>query len=428
MQDSETAAWIQPHGRRQRMNMTGCLVDVDDRTVSSRVFTDPAVFALEQTTVFSRSWLYVGHRSQFTHSGDFVQTYAGTIPLLLCLDDDGQFHAIANVCSHRGSRICQVEYGRASKFVCPYHNWVFDNRGELVGVPRRTSPGFHKSRWNLLRAARVATYRDLIFANFSREGISLEEYLGEMKWYLDLLLNSSAGTEVSGTHRSLVHCNWKIPAEQFGSDNWHFQGVHGSMAKLGRHNEDPNCEDSFHAWTSEGHMLICVAPKTELPGAFNFYLNDSLAAGHISEQQRRLLRCSIVLTIFPNLSFVYFPGLCSIRVWHPRSAGMTELWSWALYNTSAPDHIKDLMKRQVTHMFSPTGMLEQDDLEIWARLESNLMNMPPSYRLCYEYGAGEESRPRPFPGNTASLQSDTPAFAFYRRWVEIIGSGDHSDE
>ena len=50
-------------------------------------------------------------------------------------------------------------------------------------------------------------------------------------------------------------------------------------------------------------------------------------------------------------------------------------------------------------MFSPTGMLEQDDLEVWARLESNLKGMPPTYRLCYEFGAGEESRGQALPGH-----------------------------
>jgi 3-phenylpropionate/trans-cinnamate dioxygenase alpha subunit len=411
--------------------MSAPLVDTSDRTVSSQVFTDPAIFALEQATIFPRSWLYLGHRSQLRKPGDFVQTYAGTIPLLLCLDHEGQFHAIANVCSHRGGRICQPEYGHADKFVCPYHNWVFDNRGGLVGVPRRASPDFDKSKWHLFRADRVATYRDLIFATFSPETVSLEEYLGDMRWYLDLLLNSSsAGTEVSaGTHRSVIHCNWKIPAEQFGADNWHFQGVHGSMAKLGRRNEDPAHEDSFHTWTPQGHMLICVAPKTELPSAFTHYLNELLAKGQISQVQRRLLRCSIVMTIFPNLSVVFFPGLCSIRVWHPRAPGRTELWSWALYNKDAPDCIKDSIRKQVIRMFSPTGMLEQDDLEVWARLGSNLMSMPPTYRLCYEFGAGEESPIRPFPGNTTSLQSDTPAFAYYSRWAEVIaqGSGGSND-
>jgi phenylpropionate dioxygenase-like ring-hydroxylating dioxygenase large terminal subunit len=398
------------------------LVDVGDRTVTASVFTDPAIFAKEQETVFTRSWLYLGHRSQLESSGDFMQTYAGTKPLLLCLSDDGQYHAIVNVCSHRGSRICQVEHGRAEKFVCPYHNWVFNNRGDLLGVPRRASPDFDKSRWHLRRAARVATYADLVFATFSAEAPSLEDYLGDMTWYLDVLFKgSAAGTQVSGgTHRSRVHCNWKIPAEQFGSDNWHFQAVHGSFAKLGGRNENPNSEDSFHAWTPRGHMLICVAPRTEIPTPYGSYLDRLLAKGEISQVQRRLLRCTIVMTIFPNLSLVYFPGLCSIRVWHPRSPGETELWSWALYNKDAPDPVKDAIRKQVTRMFSPTGMLEQDDLEVWARLGSNLMSMPPDFRLCYEFGAQDESPPRPYPGLTASLQSDQPAFSFYRRWAEVI--------
>src|SRR5437867_12870939 len=142
------------------MNAYG--VDATDRTVSSRIFTDPEIFALEQATVFARSWLYVGHRSQFVRPGDFIQTYAGTMPLLLCLGDDGRFHAMANVCSHRGGRICQLEYGHAEKFVCPYHNWVFDNRGDLVATSPRPAPGFDRSRWHLHRADRVALYRDLI--------------------------------------------------------------------------------------------------------------------------------------------------------------------------------------------------------------------------------------------------------------------------
>jgi len=407
-------------------SVTRTLVDGGDRTVSSRAFTDPEVFALEQATVFKKSWLYVGHRSQLKNKGDFVQTYAGTIPLLLCLDDNGEFNAFANVCSHRGGRICQVESGNASKFVCPYHNWTYNNRGDLMIVPRQASPGFDKSKWHLRKAARVATYRDLIFCTFDEGAVSLEDYLGDMKWYLDLLLNSSAaGTEVSaGTHRSFVRCNWKMPAEQFGSDNWHFQGVHGSMGKLGRRNENPLSADSFHAWTAEGHMLICIAPKVDAPSAYTFYVDELKAKGQLSDKQHRLLRSTLVVTIFPNLSFVYFPGLCSIRVWHPKSPGETELWSWALYNKDAPDLIKDGVRTQVTRMFSPTGMLEQDDLEIWSRLESNLMAMPPDFRLCYEFGAGEEPPERPYPGKTASLQSDTPAFEFYSRWAELLAEAD----
>jgi phenylpropionate dioxygenase-like ring-hydroxylating dioxygenase large terminal subunit len=325
-----------------------------------------------------------------------------------------------------------VEYGHAEKFVCPYHNWVFNNRGDLLGVPRRASQEFDKSRWHLHRAARVETYADLVFATFSPNAPSLEDYLGDMRWYLDVMFKSSAAgmQGSSGTHRSRVHCNWKIPAEQFGSDNWHFQAVHGSFAKLGGRNEDPNSDDSFHAWTPQGHMLICVAPRTEIPTPYGMYLDGLLAKGEITQVQRRLLRCTIVMTIFPNLSLVYFPGLCSIRVWHPRSAGETELWSWALYNKDAPDTVKDSIRKQVARMFSPTGMLEQDDLEVWSRLGANLKSMPSSYRLCYEFDSDDKDRVRPYPGLTASLQSDQPAFAFYQYWAKVIAQreGDLGDQ
>jgi hypothetical protein len=100
------------------------------------------------------------------------------------------------------------------------------------------------------------------------------------------------------------------------------------------------------------------------------------------------------------------------------------LWSWALYNKDAPDQIKDLIRKQVTRMFSPTGMLEQDDLEVWARLGTNLAAMPPDYRLCYEFGSGEEPAPRPYPGKTATLQSDTPAFDYYQRWAALLGDSE----
>ena len=398
------------------------LVDPDERTVSGRVFSDPAVFVREQRTVFARSWLCLGHRSQLKERGDFVQTYAGAIPMLLCLADGGRYHAIANVCAHRGARICQLERGRAERFACPYHHWTFDNKGELAHVPRGAPPGFDHSRWHLQRAAKVDTYRDLIFVCFDPDAPSLEDYLGDMRWYLDLVLMASgSGTVLSaGAHRSILHCNWKIPAEQFGADNWHFQAVHGSLARLGRRNEDPLAEDSFHAWMPQGHMLIAVAPRTEVPTPYTFYLDELLARGRITPQQRRLLRCALVMTVFPNLSFVYFPGMCSMRLWQPRAADKTELWSWALADVELPEPLQKSNRQQVTRSFSPTGMLEQDDLEVWVRLASNLATMPPDFRLCYAFDAEDKHGERPYPGRTAGLQSDRPAFAFYEAWARAM--------
>jgi len=53
------------------------LVDLEHRTVSPRVFTDPDVYRAEQERVFGRCWLYVAHESQIPQPGDFVTNYMG---------------------------------------------------------------------------------------------------------------------------------------------------------------------------------------------------------------------------------------------------------------------------------------------------------------------------------------------------------------
>src|SRR3546814_9212879 len=40
-----------------------------------------------------------------------------------------------NVCAHRGNQVVLTERGRASRFSCNYHNWVYRNDGSLMGVP-----------------------------------------------------------------------------------------------------------------------------------------------------------------------------------------------------------------------------------------------------------------------------------------------------
>ena len=62
----------------------GKLVDLENRTVIPRVFTDPEVYRAEQEHLFARCWLYVGHESQIPQSGDFVTNYMGEEPVIVC--------------------------------------------------------------------------------------------------------------------------------------------------------------------------------------------------------------------------------------------------------------------------------------------------------------------------------------------------------
>ena len=80
--------------------------------------------------------------------------------------------------------------------------------------------------WPLQPVPKVENYKGLVFGSFGSE-LSLEEYLGDMALYLDLMFDRDNGTEViGGVQKWRVQTNWKIPAENFVSDGMHLPSSH----------------------------------------------------------------------------------------------------------------------------------------------------------------------------------------------------------
>ncbi|AFO47550.1 large subunit aromatic oxygenase [Pseudomonas putida] len=77
---------------------------------------------------------------------------------------------------------------------CTYHGWAFGNDGELLGIHNEHiyEGDIDKAEWGL-REARVSNYKGLNFANFDTEAPELETWLGDYRWYLDMLLDNEEG-------------------------------------------------------------------------------------------------------------------------------------------------------------------------------------------------------------------------------------------
>src|SRR5262249_34723581 len=92
-----------------------------------------------------------------------------------------------------------------------------------------------RTRWGLIPVAQLDTYKGLIFATFDPAAPPLVEYLGDMTWYLDILLDQHAdGTEVlGGIHKWTMPANWKFGADNFVGDMYHAQFTHLSAFKAG---------------------------------------------------------------------------------------------------------------------------------------------------------------------------------------------------
>ena len=192
------------------------LVSDDAAWISRKVWTDPAVYELEKRAIFGKSWLFLGHESQIREPGDFVQAFMCETPVILSRGRSGGIHANINSCSHRGLPVCRADSGNAKRFVCPYHNWSYTVEGELAAIPQESevSQKPDKSRLGLKPVPRLDSWHGMIFGSFDESIEPLEDYLGDMRFYLDAFFERFPnGIEFMGApHRWLLNANWKRAA------------------------------------------------------------------------------------------------------------------------------------------------------------------------------------------------------------------------
>ena len=106
-------------------------------TLPQRYFVSPEIFAVEQTKIFSREWVCVGHESELARPGDYLVKVVAGESLIIVRDRNDKLHAFYNVCRHRGTRLCEEERGHAGAIQCPYHAWTYGLDGD--GKPMLTS-------------------------------------------------------------------------------------------------------------------------------------------------------------------------------------------------------------------------------------------------------------------------------------------------
>ncbi len=119
------------------------------------VYTDPVRYELERERVLGRHWLLAGRTEQAPGPGDWITFEGHGETVVVTRQPDGSLAAFHNVCQHRGPAIVGDLTGcGARRFTCPYHGWVYDTTGKLVGVPERQD--FDEDHLRDVRAPAVA--------------------------------------------------------------------------------------------------------------------------------------------------------------------------------------------------------------------------------------------------------------------------------
>ena len=130
-------------------------------------YTNNEIFELERKHIFQEDWLYAGNTAQIPKAGDYFLFHLQRDSIIVIRGNKGDVFAHYNTCTHRGSAICVNEKGNAAKFVCPYHQWVFDKNGTLLNA-RMMPDDFCKEKYNL-HSVHVEVVEGLIFISQATE-------------------------------------------------------------------------------------------------------------------------------------------------------------------------------------------------------------------------------------------------------------------
>jgi choline monooxygenase len=193
--------------------------------VPADMYTSRAHFEEELETLFKGYPLVLACSGALPRPGTYRTVDVCGTPVLLTRDTQGRVRAMANVCRHRGVRVVDGG-GEARRFTCPFHAWVYDLEGKLVGVP--TPSGFEgmcREDKGLVELP-VDEGFGLIMGRL-RPGppVDVEAYLGPGITEELAALDYADWELYNEPHVHRVNANWKVTLDTF-RENYHFDHLH----------------------------------------------------------------------------------------------------------------------------------------------------------------------------------------------------------
>jgi dibenzofuran dioxygenase subunit alpha len=423
-----------------------------DGLVSRRIFVDAEIYRLELERIFTRCWLYLGHESQLPHPGDYFTTYMGEDPVLIWKSHDGHVGAYLNSCLHRGTKLCNADAGNTRMIVCPFHGWTYNSDGELAAAPYQEmyfgSSGLPRLR--LREVPKMANYGGLLFGCWDAGAESLDQYLGDLRWYLDILLESRLGglEVVPGSQRYTVPANWKLQAENFTGDAYHLPTTHAWMFKL---RTDASGQETitdtvmqqctYSLAFDHGHGLLETRFNSEA------YEADMIVARRLGPEvveyvgecrhqlEKRLSPRQVAIhswgvgNIFPNFGLMNLQLLLPVDLyaWQPKGPDSIDIWQWCALDRGAPKIVKERALRYFVRHQSAAGFFGQDDSHNFEQVTAATRGaVSRAGNFIYQMGMGQEDTVglEGYPGHFGQRISEICQRGFYNYWAEIMSNGE----
>lgn len=404
--------------------------DTGTSRIPYQVYTDPALHQLElQRFFYARHWCYVGLEAEIPAPGDFRRTAIGERSVLMVRDLDGSVNVVENRCAHRGVRFCRDRHGNARDLTCPYHQWNYDLKGNLQGVPYRRGvkrggalnggmpKDFDPSAHGLTRL-QVARRGGVVFASFDPQVEPFESFLGaEILSWFDRVFDGRP-LRVLGYRRQRIPGNWKLMQENI-KDPYHPGLLHTWFSTFGLWRADNESRLRMDPLKRHAAMISTrgtsgadVAAVTAGVGSYKaeMQLNDPRLID-IAPEPWWKGPTAVMTTVFPSLIIQQQVNSLSMRHIQPTGHGSFD-FVWTHFGFE--EDTEEMTRRRLiqANLFGPAGFVSADDGEVieWSQ---EGFTQDPAARSLIEMGGRDTE-------DSEHMVTETLIRGMYRYWRQVM--------
>jgi Rieske 2Fe-2S family protein len=200
---------------------------VSGRALDQEFYQSEAIYRRDLERVFMHHWLCAGHIGSAPNPGDYFVVEIDRESIIIVRGQDGELRALANVCCHRGSRVCRDLAGSTKTFVCPYHGWVYGLDGALRGA--RHMPADFDLAGRGLHQIQLRVAAGLIFISFADAPLDFDRVAA----HLEATHGPHGWATAKVAHRQMwnVSANWKLSVENY-VECYHCAPAHPEYSEL----------------------------------------------------------------------------------------------------------------------------------------------------------------------------------------------------
>jgi glycine betaine catabolism A len=183
---------------------------LDNLSLPAWIYSDPEFFEAEKRSIFRQSWQVVCHLSDIPRTGDFHTFEFFGESVVVVRAEDGGVRAFHNVCRHRGARLRSAGSGIVGNLVCPYHQWTYNLRGELISSPHM-GESFERCKYSL-KPVHLENVAGLLFICLAPEAApGIDVMRAELGPYI--APHDIPNCKIAFQADLIEHGNWKLTME-----------------------------------------------------------------------------------------------------------------------------------------------------------------------------------------------------------------------